>query len=46
MNDMEILCVQKATIYDLLLILEKNPNKAYTISELGTIFNEYIKTQG
>ena len=45
MNDMEILCVQKATVYDLLLQLEKEPNKTYTIKELKNIFTEYIKSQ-
>ena len=37
------LIVQKATIYDLLCIIGKNPDKAYTQEELESLFNAYIK---
>lgn len=40
--DNEILLVQKATIYDLQRILEKEPEKNYTVEELKALLNAYI----
>lgn len=45
MSDQEILIIQKATVYDLLRQLEKEPNRTYTVQELDKIFAEYIKSQ-
>ena len=36
------LIVQKATIYDLMRIIEENPDKAYTPEELKKLFDAYI----
>ena len=37
------LIVQKATVYDLIRIIGKNPDKTYTQEELESLFNAYIK---
>ncbi len=42
MSDKEILMIRKATMYDLLRILEKKPNKTYTDEELVEIIDAYI----
>lgn len=34
--------VQKAMAYDLLRILEKNPEKTYTMAELKALIDAYI----
>lgn len=36
------LIVQKATVYDLMRIIEENPDKAYTPEELKKLFDVYI----
>lgn len=36
------LIVQKATIYDLMRIIEENPGKTYTQEELKRLFDAYI----
>lgn len=36
------LIVQKATIYDLMRIIEENPDKTYTREELKKLFDAYI----
>lgn len=41
-TDNEILLVQKAIIYDLQRILEKEPEKSYTVEELKALLNAYI----
>lgn len=35
--------VQKATMYDLKRILEKNPDKTYTVEELKQLIDAYIQ---
>ena len=42
-SEREILVAQKAAMYDLIRILKQNPDKAYTVEELETIFAAYIK---
>ena len=36
------LIVQKATIYDLMRIIEEDPDKTYTRDELKKLFDAYI----
>ncbi|MBD5155196.1 MAG: hypothetical protein HDT15_09055 [Oscillibacter sp.] len=36
------LIVQKATIYDLMRIIEEDPDKTYTAEELKKLLNAYI----
>lgn len=36
------LIVQKAMIYDLMRIIEENPDKTYTRDELEKLFDAYI----
>lgn len=42
LSDEAILITQKATVYDLLRILEQDPEKDYTVDELKKIFDAYI----
>lgn len=37
------LIVQKATIYDLMRIIEEDPDKTYTQEELKKLFDAYIR---
>lgn len=41
-TEKEIMIIQKATIYDLQRILEKEPKKSYTVEELKALLNAYI----
>jgi hypothetical protein len=41
-TEKEIMIIQKATIYDLQRILEKEPEKSYTVEELKALLNAYI----
>lgn len=41
-TEKEIMIIQKATIYDLQCILEKEPEKSYTVEELKALLNAYI----
>lgn len=41
-SEMEVLLIQKATMYDLLQIIRENPNKTYTAEELEKIITAYI----
>lgn len=42
-SEKEMLMVQKATMYDLKRILEKNPDKTYTVEELKQLIDAYIQ---
>ena len=41
-TEKEILMLQKATVYDIRRILEKEPDKTYTLEELQQILDAYI----
>ena len=41
-SEKEISVAQKAAMYDLISILEKSPNKAYTVEELKKIIAAYL----
>ncbi len=41
-TEKEIMIIQNATIYDLQRILEKEPEKSYTVEELKALLNAYI----
>lgn len=41
-TEKEILMIQKATMYDLLKILETDPDKTYTVEELKKLMDSYI----
>jgi len=41
-TEKEIVIVQKATVYDLKRIINKEPNKTYTQEELEKILDAYI----
>lgn len=42
-TEKEILMFQKSTVYDLLQIIEKNPDKTYTTAELKELLAAYVK---
>lgn len=42
-TEKEILMFQKSTVYDLIQIIEKNPNKTYTTEELKELLAAYVK---
>ncbi len=42
-NEKEMLMVQKATVYDLIRIINENPGKTYTVEELEQLLHAYIK---
>lgn len=39
------LIVQKATIFDLLRLIDKEPNRAYTAKELEKLLIDYLESQ-
>lgn len=39
----EVVLIQKATVYDLMRIIEENPDKSYTPEELKKLFDAYIR---
>lgn len=41
-TEKEVLLIQKATMYDLLKILEAEPGKTYTVEELKKLIDSYI----
>ena len=41
-SEKEILIIHKAVMYDLKLILEKEPGKSYSVEELKEIIDAYI----
>lgn len=42
-SEKEIIMLQKATVYDLLQIIEAEPDKDYTVEELKRLLAAYIK---
>lgn len=41
-TEKEVVLIQKATVYDLMRIIEENPDKTYTREELKKLFDAYI----
>ena len=41
-TEKEVVLIQKATIYDLMRMIEENPDKSYTPEELKKLFDAYI----
>jgi len=41
-SEKEIVIIQKATVYDLINIIEETPDKTYTAEELKKILKAYI----
>lgn len=41
-DEKEISIIQKAAMYDLIQILKKQPDKAYTVEELEALIAAYI----
>ena len=41
-TEKEVVLIQKATIYDLMRIIEENPDKSNTPEELKKLFDAYI----
>ena len=41
-TEAEVLLIKKATMYDLKCILEKDPEKTYTVEELKALIDAYI----
>ena len=41
-TEKEVVLIQKATIYDLMRIIEEDPDKTYTAEELKKLFDAYI----
>lgn len=42
-TEKEIIMFQKSTVYDLLQLIEKDPNKSYTVEELRELLAAYVK---
>ncbi len=42
-TEKEVVLIQKATIYDLMRIIEEDPDKTYTQEELKKLFDAYIR---
>lgn len=42
-TEKEIIMFQKSTIYDLLQLLERDPDKTYTVEELRELLAAYVK---
>ena len=42
-TDKEIIMFQKSTVYDLLQLIKKGPNKTYTATELEELLTTYAK---
>ena len=42
-TEREIIMFQKSTVYDLLQLIKKDPNKTYTTDELEELFTAYVK---
>ena len=42
-TEKEVVLIQKATIYDLMRIIEEAPGKTYTQEELKKLFDAYIR---
>lgn len=42
-TEKEIIMYQKSTVYDLLQLIEKDPDKSYTVEELRELLAAYVK---
>ena len=42
-TEREIIMFQKSTLYDLLQLIKKDPNKTYTTDELEELLTAYVK---
>ena len=42
-TEREIIMFQKSTVYDLLQLIKKDPNKTYTTDELEEVLTAYVK---
>ncbi len=42
-SEKEIIMFQKSTVYDLLQLIKKEPDKTYTTEELEELFAAYVK---
>mgnify|MGYP001061786109 FL=1 len=42
-TEREIIMFQKSTVYDLLQLIKKDPNKTYTTDELEELLAAYVK---
>ena len=42
-SEKEIAIIQKATVYDLVKILKKDPEKSYTPEEIEKLFDAYLE---
>ena len=42
-TEKEIIMLQKSTVYDLLQLIEKDPEKTYTVEELKKLLAAYVK---
>lgn len=43
LSEKELIMYQKATIYDVIRLIKKNPEKTYTADELETLLNAYAE---
>ena len=42
-TEREIIMFQKSTVYDLLQLIKREPNKTYTTEELEELLTAYVK---
>ncbi len=42
-TEKEIIMFQKSTVYDLLQLIKREPNKTYTTEELEELLTAYVK---
>ncbi len=42
-TEKEIIMFQKSTVYDLLQLIKKDPDKTYTVDELEELLTAYVK---
>ena len=42
-TEREIIMFRKSTVYDLLQLIKKDPNKTYTTDELEELLTAYVK---
>ncbi len=42
-SEKELIMYQKSTIYDIIRLIKKNPDKTYTADELEELLNVYIE---
>ena len=42
-TEKDIIMFQKSTVYDLLRLIEKNPDKTYTVAEMKELLEAYVQ---